>query len=155
MEMSCTLPFTLVNEILIREESHKIHTLMRIFSTRNIFLVKKWRSVLHYYKNSKPSENKLRIIYLRSNTLELWKIFNLTFGGPLADITPILSVGFFFFFFFFFFVVQILSRTHENRVAYWRFSVSSILFFSLKWIVNFTINPLSCKKEIALHYCTF
>ena len=87
----------------------------------NIFLVKKRRSVLHYYKNPEPSENKIRIIYLSSNTLELWKFSNLTFKGSLAGTTPVLSIGF-----FFFFVVQILFRAREDCATYWRFSTSSV-----------------------------
>ena len=88
----------------------------------NIFLVKKRRSILHYYKNPKPLENKVHIIYLSSGTLKLWKFFNLTFGRSLVGTTPILSIGFF----FFFFVVQILSMAREDRAAYWRFSASSV-----------------------------
>ena len=60
----------------------------------NIFLVKKRRSILHYYKNPKPSENKVHIIYLSAGTLELWKFSNLTFGGSLASTTLVLSVRF-------------------------------------------------------------
>ena len=36
----------------------------------NVFLKKKQSSILHYYKNPKPSENKVRIIYPSSSTLE-------------------------------------------------------------------------------------
>ena len=58
----------------------------------NTFFTKKHRSVLHYYKNPKPSEIKVCIIFPSSGTLELWKFSNLTFGGYLAGITLILSV---------------------------------------------------------------
>ena len=35
------------------------------------FLPKKLESVLHYYKNPKPSKNKVHILYPSSNTLKL------------------------------------------------------------------------------------
>ena len=38
-------------------------------------------------KNSKPLEIKMRIIYLNSGTLELWKFSNLTFKWYLAGTT--------------------------------------------------------------------
>ena len=60
----------------------------------NIFFTKKQRSVLHYYKNPKPSEIKVRIIYPNSGTLELWKFSNFTFEGYLAGTTPVLFVRF-------------------------------------------------------------
>ena len=63
----------------------------------NIFLTKKKRSVLHYYKNPKPSESKVRIISPSFGTLELWIFTNWTFGRYLVDTTPVLSVGFFLF----------------------------------------------------------
>ena len=42
-------------------------------------------------KTTKSSQIKIRIIYPRFDTLELWKFFNLTFGGYLADTKPVLS----------------------------------------------------------------
>ena len=42
-------------------------------------------------KTTKSSQIKIRIIYPRFDTLELWKFFNLTFGGYLADTTSVLS----------------------------------------------------------------
>ena len=42
-------------------------------------------------KTLKHSQTKVRIISPSSGTLELWKFSNLTFGGFLADITPVLS----------------------------------------------------------------
>ena len=45
-------------------------------------------------KTPKPSQTKVRIIYPSSGTLEWWTFSNLTFGGYLAGITPILSVRF-------------------------------------------------------------
>ena len=42
-------------------------------------------------KIPRPSQTKVRIIYLSSSILELWKFSNLTFGGYLADTTPVLS----------------------------------------------------------------
>ena len=85
---------------------------------------RKPRSTLHYCKNPKPLETKVRIIYPRSGTLELWKFSNLTFKGSLAGTTLVLSVGF-----FFFIVVQVLSRACEDCAAYWRFSTSSSRIF--------------------------
>ena len=58
----------------------------------NIFFVKKPRSILHYYKNPKNLEIKVRIIYPNFGSLELWKFANLTFGGYLAGTTPVLSI---------------------------------------------------------------
>ena len=55
---------------------------------------RKQRSILHYYKNPKPKEIKVRIIYPNSCTLELWTLFNLTFKGYLASTAPILSLRF-------------------------------------------------------------
>ena len=74
----------------------------------NIFFIKKPRSILHYYKNPKPLEIKVRIIYPNSGSLELWKFANLTFGGYLAGTTPVLSIV----------VVQVLSKAREDHVAY-------------------------------------
>ena len=54
---------------------------------------RKPRSVLHYYKNPKPQETKVRIIYPSSGILELWEFSNLTFGGSLAGTTPVLFTG--------------------------------------------------------------
>ena len=110
-------------ESLYRKNPAKYVHLWRSSPQGNIFLIKKQRSVLHYYKNPKPSKNKVRIIYLRSGILELWKISNLTFRRFLASTTLVLFVEFFFFFLF---VMQILSRACKDRVAYWRFSASSI-----------------------------
>ena len=42
--------------------------------------------------NLKPSEIKVHIIYPNSKTLELWKFFNLTFGGYLPCTILVLSV---------------------------------------------------------------
>ena len=53
---------------------------------------RKQMSVLHYYKNPKPLEIKVHIIYPNFGTLELWTHSNLTFGGYLASTAPILSV---------------------------------------------------------------
>ena len=49
-------------------------------------------SVLHYYKNLKPLETKVRIIYPSSDTLELSKFSNLTFGEYLAGTIPVFFV---------------------------------------------------------------
>ena len=55
---------------------------------------RKLRSALHYYKNPKPLETKVRIIYPSSDTLKLWRKFShLIFGESLAGITLILSWG--------------------------------------------------------------
>ena len=45
-------------------------------------------------KAPKPSDTKVHIIYPISGTLELWKFFNLTFRGYLADTTLVLSARF-------------------------------------------------------------
>ena len=110
-------------ESLYRKNPAKYVHLWRSSPQGNIFLIKKQRSVLHYYKNPKPSKNKVRIIYLSSGILELWKISNLTFRRFLASTTLVLFVEFFFFFLF---VMQILSRACKDRVAYWRFLTSSV-----------------------------
>ena len=87
----------------------------------NISLSKKRKSVLHYYKNPKPLENKVRITYTSSSTLELRRKFsNLTFAGSLAGTTPVPSWG------LLFCVVQVFSWAREDRVTYWRFLASSV-----------------------------
>ena len=78
-----------------------------------MFLAKKRKLVLHYYKNPKLLENNVRIIYSSFDTLELWKFSNLTFGGNDRYHTSTLCKVF-----FFFFVVQVLSRAREDHVAY-------------------------------------
>ena len=42
-------------------------------------------------KTPKPSQTEVHLIYPNSDTLELWKFSNLTFGGYLAGTTLILS----------------------------------------------------------------
>ena len=43
-------------------------------------------------KKPKPSKIKVHIIYPNSDTIELWKFSNLTFGGYLAGTAPMPSV---------------------------------------------------------------
>ena len=83
----------------------------------NIFFAKKQKSILHYYKNSKPSENKVRIIYPNSGILELQKFSNLTFGGDLVGTTPVLSARFPFYLLhrFCFEYVKIVRLTDDLR----------------------------------------
>ena len=84
-----------IKGIPTKKGSRKICVLMRIFSTRkDHFLQETNVSSMLTIKAPKPSDTKVHIIYPISGTLELWKFFNLTFRGYLADTTVVLSARF-------------------------------------------------------------
>ena len=91
-EISCTSWLTLVKGIPIRKGSCKIYVLMRIFPTRKKPSLPRNECQLYAtIKTPKPSQIKVRIIYLSSSILELWKFLNLTFGRYLVGITLVFS----------------------------------------------------------------
>ena len=71
MEISCTLHLTLVKEPLYGKNLVKKVPLLRYFSIRKDLLAQETESVLHYYKSSMPSENKVCIIDPNFGTLGL------------------------------------------------------------------------------------
>ena len=71
MEISCTLRLTLVKEPLYGKNPIKKVHLLGSFSIRKDLLAQETKLVLHYYKSSIPSKNKVRIIDLNSGTQRL------------------------------------------------------------------------------------
>ena len=71
MEISCTLRLTLVKEPLYGKNPIKKVHLLGSFSIRKDLLAQETKLVLHYYKSSIPSENKVRIIDPNSGTQRL------------------------------------------------------------------------------------
>ena len=71
MKISCTLRLTLVKKPLYGKNLIKKVLLLRYFSIRKDLSTQETESILHDYKSSMPSENKVRMINPNSGTLEL------------------------------------------------------------------------------------
>ena len=78
-------------------------------------------------KTSKLSQTKVRIIYLSSVILELWKFFNLTFRGYLAGTTPVLSTRSSLFLFCRFCLEYV--RTVRLTDDFWHHQLQWVLFY--------------------------
>ena len=121
MEISCALRLTLVKKPLYGKNPTKYIHLLRFFSIRKYLLGQETKVDPTYYKNPKPSINKVRIIHPNFGTLELWKS-SLTQPSEGFWLVPhryspkVLL----------FCVVHVLSWACENYVTNWRFLSSSI-----------------------------
>ena len=106
-----------------------------------------WRkqrsSVLRYYKNPKAFRKQVRIIDPSSDTLELRKDSNLTFGGYLAGTTPMFSIR------FSLFVVQVLLQACKDCVAHWWFF--GIINLRHLWERTATCKPYKRFSDKELH----
>ena len=102
----------------------------------NIFFTKKQRSILHFYKNPKPSEIKVCTIYPSSSTLGLWKFSNLTFEGYLASTTSVLSMR----------SSSLLCKSCLGHMRTVRFTVDFLASSQTKYKLKYKNNSVTFEK---------